>query len=225
MRVTESGAGLHAVISCEFTIHNDWQSYACWYSLKKWLPDIEITVLCTRDYEGGYAPFTWPTRARTQFFQHKRFSNNEEENRLCANILAVSTQLVKPPFISLTSTKMCVRSLSGRIIDAFEQHRCVETDGVWYFRDIAVHTPDYLKSTLNTSVQVDELANKANEFTSSTFSDFSEVEKFNLSSWKTSKLTPPFSISNSIVTPEASPNARKILAMWSRLGETYEVMR
>lgn len=46
--VTKTGDNLIITIICEYLPHNNWMTFASWYSITKYLPDAKCNILCKR---------------------------------------------------------------------------------------------------------------------------------------------------------------------------------
>lgn len=74
--ITASGEGLGFLLVCEPIPIHHWMSFACWYSIKKNLPDAQVLMICdlqpvTRNL------FNWTHRCRVKLIR-QRLNNLEE---------------------------------------------------------------------------------------------------------------------------------------------------
>lgn len=243
MGITNIGNNLNVLISCEYNIHDDWQTFASWYSIYKNLPDAEVSILCARDFPGNYTPFRWPTRAAVKFFQHENLEQNianvKKLNQLFGIYLALREGLVKLPLLALNCRSMCVRSLPRDTVKTLNTVQFGGSRDIWFFRDTQIENLETaikniasfdsisssLKHYLGEEEFVPELANSADEPSLTCFTDFSKFENFDLEVWRTEKKVAPFVYSQGLASPTASGNARRLLMMWDRMKAAYEVMR
>jgi hypothetical protein len=74
MAISEFGKGLGIVIYSKSVLEHDWMSFACWYSIKKFLPDAEIILICER----GNVVFNWTYKfgVKTIYNTNYKFSND-----------------------------------------------------------------------------------------------------------------------------------------------------
>lgn len=90
MSITSTGSGLSLLINCWYVPHHHWMTFASWYSVKKFLPDAEVSIHCNRQ-NGDYRwpLFGWAVKLRAKFSYNrpKNFSGLEIQ----ANTMAVRT--------------------------------------------------------------------------------------------------------------------------------------
>lgn len=243
MGITNIGNNLNVLISCEYTLHDDWQTFATWYSIYKNLPDAEVSILCARDFPGNYSPFRWPTRAAVKFFQHENLEQNipnvKKLNQLFGTYLAIREGLVKMPLLVTDCRQMCVRALSPNTVEAINGTRYGESNGLWFFQDIELgdlektiknvlafgSVSDSLNHYLGKEEFLPELSNSADDPSVTCFTNFSKFENFDLDAWRADRKSSPFVYSQGMASPVASPNARRLLLLWDRMKAAYEVMR
>jgi hypothetical protein len=87
--VSYLGKNLNIIISCDHIPGHNWMSYICWYSIRKNLPDANVSLVCKRHNVSGYL-FLWTKKVGVPF---KMYSSSED---------IISTykkpNLVVPPF-------------------------------------------------------------------------------------------------------------------------------
>ena len=68
-RISRTGKGLSVLISCEYTFHHNWMSFASWFSIYKNLPDAQVGVFCKRS-DLSASLFYWPLRYKIPFIKY-----------------------------------------------------------------------------------------------------------------------------------------------------------
>jgi hypothetical protein len=103
----DTGDGLNIVCKTGYSFHDDWMTFACWYSILKSLPDAKFSIFCPSvDSHGLY--FQWAPRCRVNF----------------STILPTNTPLLIVPPLA-----MAVRSLDQKCVDLLSEIHFVELDG------------------------------------------------------------------------------------------------
>lgn len=59
--ISLTGKNLSIVIEANSDIHSSWESYACWYSVKKFIPEAQISILVHNKRQTPYS-FLWATK-------------------------------------------------------------------------------------------------------------------------------------------------------------------
>ena len=161
-KITSTGDRLNILVSCDYSLHHDWMSFASWYSIYKNLPDAQVALLCARDLKDGYASFDWPYRCDIRFFQHENVGKRIGciyANKLYATCVALKEGIVEPPLMVIDYDVIAANAFSKDIVNTINSrdvHFCVGGP-VWYFDETGV---ERLPDALNTLRDVESLANQ-----------------------------------------------------------------
>lgn len=254
MKVTSSGDRLNILLSCEYTFHHNWMSFASWYSAYKMLPDAKVALLCARNLQGGYAAYDWPYRCDIRFFQHEnvgRRFNCPELNRLYAVCVALKEGILKQPLVVIESDVMAVRSLPKDVLQRMNDSEPIFaiSGPVWYFNNqpierfvSALHRFEDLRHKEQTNTQkvmgmissvmgesdyLLDLCCNCRQSELATFVHYSEgCGKFEKDSWIQHRPFPPFYYTSELLKGvDATANERHIMRMWNQMRQVYDAVR
>lgn len=222
--ISSSGENLEILIVCDYSLQNDWQTFALWYSIYKNLPDAKVSVLCSRNFIGKEACFCWPYKANIRFFQFPNLEKHyllENLNLMTALLLALHESFVKPPLLVMQGNHICIRSLQEETLRYLNRTERAKAGNIYYFNNLEYTTN---LNILNTDSQIPNLAGHASDNTFSSFVDYSKFDKFDLHEWSDKPL-PPFYFCRRFALPTASVNTKRVLVLWDRMKAAYEVMK
>lgn len=70
--MVDTGNGLQIFINCNYLPHHDWMTFISWYSIKKNLPDADITIVCDKSKFATTPIFGWVNKANVNFTYTKK---------------------------------------------------------------------------------------------------------------------------------------------------------
>lgn len=86
MQINPLGMNLKIAIKTNFSYSGDWSAFCCWYSLKKNVPDAEVSIYCNAaDIKDQI--FSWPRKCQVPF----HLSKNPPKN---SNLLVLDSFVV-----------------------------------------------------------------------------------------------------------------------------------
>ncbi|MEI8270966.1 MAG: hypothetical protein WCG45_06400 [bacterium] len=79
--ISSTGENLSILISCDYSINQNWMTFLSWYSLYKNLPDAKVYVICDRNSMNSLI-FEWTKKCGIYFEIVKPMSLEEKVNHL-----------------------------------------------------------------------------------------------------------------------------------------------
>lgn len=207
MELSVTGAGLTALILCDYVTHHNWMAYLCWYSLTKNLPDAQIVVLCNRNLM-THRLFDWCRLCKVNFRLHKIC---DQDQRIA---LAISLG-VTTPILALQPDVIAARSLAdGNIsLDFLQNTPKAVSPKVTLVNDLSAVAVDFPDACC-----------EAKEEKITTFVSYSEGwGKFVTSSW-INKVSCPFSPENRYAHGSLTVNELKLAKLWSASAPLYQTI-
>ena len=96
--ISSIGDNLNILISCNYTIHDNWMSFLCWYSLTKNLPQAKVVIACNRTMNSGNSElFGWTRKCNIPFELHKSTDREGQINLVLQKGIVVAPLLVLRP--------------------------------------------------------------------------------------------------------------------------------
>lgn len=88
--MVNTGNGLRIFITCNYLPHHDWMTFISWYSIKKNLPDANITIVCDKSKFTRTPVFGWVKKVNVNFTYEdwELPTKNEGINILC-DVMAI----------------------------------------------------------------------------------------------------------------------------------------
>lgn len=120
--IEKTGGGLQVVIATKSGL--DWQTFACWYSLHKSLPDAEVVIVINRTTTVDWQYYQWAKRLRVpHIFQNAVFERQHAHYLQTASLCATDTlgTLVVSPWV------MFVNPLNDHLHELFNDDMHVHT--------------------------------------------------------------------------------------------------
>lgn len=71
MSITSTGNGLNIILLSDYNFHNDWQTFASWYSINRFLPDTDVSVYFPKSTTSSNL-FKWMKKVNIK--KHKQLS-------------------------------------------------------------------------------------------------------------------------------------------------------
>lgn len=229
MKIKTKGEGISILLTTEATSHNEWKTFATWYSLYQNLPEANVAIACARrGLNQGLPYFNWVYRCSTPFFQHK---NVGEHNKIFALCLALKKEIVQCPVVIIDPNTIAIRPFSGGFLDEINNSDIgvLKSGGVFYFNNQNNPSPEILFELIDKCGKDCELlaVNCQNhcDFLP-TFAYFeNQCAKFNLEHWEKKYNVAPFAYATKFKSEKMTVAQNKILSLWNRIANTYEAIR
>lgn len=87
---------LQIVISCDYTVCDNWMSFLCWYSISKNLPNVNVLVACNRTSMRSNL-FGWAKKCNVPFIIHQKLPEDMQISLLQQRKLIGDTVLFVHP--------------------------------------------------------------------------------------------------------------------------------
>ena len=252
-RRSSTGNRLNILISSVYSLANDWQTFAAWYSIYRNLPDAEVQVMCARDLPTNPA-FEWPYRCGVNFFQHKNVGKKigcPYLNKLYASYIALKEDFVQQPLMVIDADVMAVRSFSKETLDSLNDPSVnyALSHPVWFFKELSLERaadtlnrynehiegdrPDsqkvrlMLRDVLGEPDAVPDLCCDVNMPGQCAFVHCNKViGRYNKMEWERTRSFPPFSFTSEISkTGLNSANERLVVKLWERMQKVYNAVQ
>ncbi len=254
MNITSNGDRLNILITCDYSIHDDWMSFASWYSVYKNLPDAKSALLCARDLKDGYASYNWPYRCDISFFQHEnvgKHTGSQYLNKLYATYVALKEGILTQPLLVADCDVMTLTTLSEDVLDKINDPDVTfgVSGPVWYFNGQSLET---FVSVLHKYAEVQDrkctdmqkvlsalteymgepetiidLCNDCVSQEPNVMSHYSnKCGRFQKKEWTRNMMYPPFGYTEELSRGvELTTNETNILKFWKKARTVYEAVR
>lgn len=136
MTISSTGDNLSVLISCKYTVCDNWMAFLAWYSMSKNLPDAKVLIACNRTQMNSPL-FGWTKKCKVPFELHKCMSEDEQiDFVLDKGLISTPLLLVRPDIVAvrdfeesgfdthLLKDKMIVNAVSDLCCDAREEKSC-----------------------------------------------------------------------------------------------------
>jgi hypothetical protein len=110
-KISSTGRNLSAIISTDQSLHSEWMTFACWYSINKNLPDAKVAVIFPRA-NNNYM-FSMLNRCHIPY---TTFSTKNEHFDWLATFIK-QKKLPEQKYILLDEPIMCIRELSDETLE------------------------------------------------------------------------------------------------------------
>lgn len=94
--ISSTGDNLGILISCNYTVCDNWMAFLSWYSLSKNLPDAKVLIACNRTLMQSQL-FGWTRNCKVPFELHKTTDLDGQIKLVMAKGLVTSPLLVLRP--------------------------------------------------------------------------------------------------------------------------------
>lgn len=102
--ISSIGDNLNILISCNYTVHDNWMSFLCWYSLTKNLPQAKVMIACNRTMNNSNSElFGWTRKCNVRFELHK---STDQESQIA---LVLQKKIVIAPLLVLRPDVVAIR--------------------------------------------------------------------------------------------------------------------
>jgi len=233
MSITPLGDRLNILITCDFSLHDDWMAFASWYSIYKNLPDANVTIFCARGLKDHFHSFQWPYRLLADFYQHENVGT-KFGNLLLNKFYGLACGLgdIAQPLFVIDQDVMCMRSLTAAALLCLNSPtlRYAKGDGFLFFneqpREKFIRVINTLANGADEKV-LDEVFGEPEDIeVSSIFAHYREsCGQFVKEDWIREQRMSPFSFTDMFRTPVLSHNEKRILDLWKKMDVIYQTVR
>ena len=254
MNITPDGDRLNILVTCDYSLHHDWMSFAAWYSIYKHMPDAKVAMLCARDLKDGYASYDWPYRCDIHFFQHENVGKHTKcmhLNKLYGTYVALKEEIVKQPLLVVDADVVALASLTPSVLERMNdpEVKFAVSGPVWYFNEqplesfvIALHTYDNVKNKKCSDAQkihsmlantfgepdaIDGLCGNCTGNAPTVFAHYSDTcGRFRKNEWVRNMMYPPFGFTAELGRGcNLTSNEVHTLKCWQQIRRVYEAVR
>jgi hypothetical protein len=194
MNISSTGENLNILISCDYSVANNWMAFLCWYSLTKNLPDAKVAIACNRTMMSN-GLFTWVKKCNIPFELHKCMDFQAQID------LVLQKEIFTAPLLVLKPDTVVIRDFEESGFDA-----------------------NSLQDKIALASDYPDLCCEAKEDKPCVFATYSNGwGKFVTSSW-IHKISCPFTSENRYVDGNMTANEMRIGRLWSAVTPLFQTV-